>query len=334
MGIFDFKKQLSSVIEWKNQDPNIVVQKAQTTTDEIKNASKLLVAPGQGCILVYEGKVQDVLTEPNTYVLDTDNYPFITTLLKLRQQFESEYKMYLYFFRTAEFVNVGWGTASPVKYIDSVYGFPIELGAYGNFSVFLKEPEKFFTTIIGSKDVFTVDDLKELVISRITPALASELAQKNYSFKDIDANLLTLSQELKTKLNQDFADLGLTLDDFRIESATINDDTMRRINQIADIKAESLSAKEAGLDYVQLEKLKALRDAARNQGGLAGAGLQLGAGMEIGKMFNFEKDKNVSSDAGTNDEVAALQKLKVLLDENIITQEEFDAKKKEILSNL
>jgi len=50
--------------------------------------------------------VKSVLTEQGTYELQSDNHPFITTLLNLAQNFESEHKMRFYFFRTAELVNV------------------------------------------------------------------------------------------------------------------------------------------------------------------------------------------------------------------------------------
>lgn len=78
---------------------------------------------------------------------------------------------------------------------------------------------------------------------------------------------------------------------------------------------------------MDMEKLKALRDAAANEGGLAGAGLQFGAGLELGKTMLDKKDTNV-------DPVQQLQKLKLLLNEGIIIQEEFDAKKKEWLSKM
>ena len=64
-----FKRQLRSVIEWKEQDVHILFHRMETTTDEIKNSSKLIVAPGQGCLLVYDGKVKATLTEPDTYEL-------------------------------------------------------------------------------------------------------------------------------------------------------------------------------------------------------------------------------------------------------------------------
>jgi len=54
MGIMNFfRNQLSQVIEWDNQNPEILVYKFPSENDELKNASKLIVGPGQGVLLVY-----------------------------------------------------------------------------------------------------------------------------------------------------------------------------------------------------------------------------------------------------------------------------------------
>ncbi len=332
-----FRRQLSSVIEWKNQDSDKLFYRYNSASNEIKNASKLIIAPGQGCIIVYEGKIESVLIAEGTYMLETDNHPFVTTLLKLRQNFESEHKMRFYFFRTAEIVNQKWGTATPVKYKDSIYNFPIELGAYGNYSAKLIDAEKVFTNIVGSKDSFSTDDLRQIIISRATTELSSYLAKAKYSYQEIDAHLSEISIGLKEVLSSVFENIGLTVTDFRLEATSFNDETLDRINKIADITSESLAAKEADMSYVELEKLRALRDAARNEGGLAGAGLQIGAGLELSKSLisNNENSATLSS-AGNNmdDAVNQLKQLKSLLDDNIITQEEFELKKKEILGRI
>lgn len=328
-----FKKQLSIVIEWKNQDPNLLFHKADTPTDEIKSASKLIVTPGQGCLLVYEGKVRDVLTEAGMYLIESDNHPFITTLVKLRQSFESEHKMRLYFFRTAEVVNQLWGTPNPIKYLDPIYQFPIQLGANGNYSVRIVQPEKMFSSIIGSVDNYSTRELRQVITGRIAPILSSYLAQAAWSYREIDAHLAEMSQEVKTSTNSVSEDLGLELTDFRIESTIFDSETQERIDRIAGMTAEALSASEVGMDYTSLEKLRALRDAARNEGGLAGAGLQVGAGLELSKTVLQQKDgAGVSEEAG--DPIAQIQKLKKLLDEQIITAEEYDAKKKELLKRI
>ena len=327
MGLKDlFKRQLRTVIEWKEQDANQLFHLMNTTTDEIKNASKLIVAPGQGCIIVYDGEVMGTLTEPGIYAMETDNHPFITSLLNLAQQAESEHKMRFYFFRTAEMVNVLWGTASPVKYMEPDYKIPVALGACGNFSIRVANAEQMFTTLLGTVGDFSAHDVQNLVASRIVAPLTSFLADKAYPYRKVDSHLLEMSNELKMRTAEELARLGLELTDFRIDSVTFDDDTMERIGRVADMTAEKRAAEEVDLDYVGMQKLAALRDAARNEGGLAGAGLQLGAGVQLAK--------DIFKSEGGEDSTQRLRSLKALLDEKLITEEEYEKKKNEILSKL
>lgn len=334
MGIGDFfKRQLRTVIEWKDQQPELLLYKFPASTDEIKDASQLIIAPGQGCIIVYEGEIKEVITEEGLFHLQTDNYPFITNLVKFMQLFESEHKLRIYFYRKADIVNQSWGTPAPVKYLDPEYKLPVELGMYGNYSMHINDPALFFKDIVGSKDQYTTADSKSLLLSRLPQQLISHLAQAKLSYLQIDAELNTLSGALKEKLNIEFNNLGFALKDFKIQGTSFDKDTQQRVGKIADITAESRAAAEGGLTYIEIEKLKALRDAARNEGGLAGAGLQLGFGMEMGKVLDDKKEDMTAYNPNT-DPVVQLQKLKLLFDEQILTKEEFDAKKKEILSKM
>ena len=334
MGLGDFfRKQLNTVIEWEDQQADILLYKFPVPTSEIKDNSKLIVSPGQGCILVYEGKVTGVLNEEGIYSLATDNIPFLTTLSKYMQLFESEHKAHIYFYRKADILNQAWGTATPVKYMDAEYKLPVELGMYGNYSMRIANPLLLFTEVIGSRDRYTVDDSKSLLMSRLPQAIITLLAELKLSYIDIDAKLDSISKSLREKLNAEFVTLGLELKDFKIQGTTFDKSTQERIGKIADITAESRAASEGGMSYLELEKLRALRDAARNEGGLAGAGLQLGFGMEMGKVLDNKKEELVSFNLST-DPIIYLQKLKLLLDENILTQEEFDTKKREVLNRM
>lgn len=327
MGLRDlFKRQLRTVVEWKEQDGQLLFHLMETTTDEIKNASKLIVAPGQGCVVVYDGKVSGVLTEPDVYSMETSNHPFITSLLNLAQRSESEHKMRFYFFRTAEVVNVLWGTASPVKYIEPDYKLPVTLGACGNFSIKIADAGRMFTTLLGTISNYSVADAQELVSSRIVAPLSSFLAEKAYPYREVDSHLMDLSNELKERTAAELEQLGLELTDFRVNSVTFDEDTMERIGRIANMTAEQRAAAEVDLDYVSMQKLEALRDAARNEGGLAGAGLQLGAGVQLAK--------DVFKTQAADDSTERLRKLKKLLDEQLITEEEYEKKKNEIISQL
>ncbi len=311
MGLKDiFKRQLRTVIEWKEQKTNLLFHQLETTTDEIKDASKLIVAPGQGCIIVYDGKVRGVLTEPNIYEMETSNHPFITSLLNLAQQTESEHKMRFYFFRTAEMVT---------------------LGACGNFSIVISDPEKMFVTLLGPISDYYSQDVQELVSSRIMTPLTTFLAEKAYTYREVDTHLMEMSEDLKNKTAEELERLGLKLTDFRINSVTFDEETLERIGRIANMTTEKQAAAEVDLDYVSMQKLEALRDAARNEGGLAGAGLQMGAGLQLAQDIFKTQGKENSRESEITDR---LRKLKVLFNEQLITEEEYEKKKNEILSKL
>jgi len=327
-----FKNQLAKVIQWENQNPNWLWHQYPSSLNEIKNSSKLIVAPGQGCVLVYEGKIADVIEQEGIYNLQTDNHPFITTLQNLWQNFESEHKLFLYFFRKAEILNQSWGTATPIKYVDAVYNIPVEMGANGNFSYHINNIQFFYVNIVGSKSIFTTEDMQNILLGRIPQSIAQIIAEKKYSYQEIDAQLPQIADAVKNVLNLEYDLLGLQLSDFRITGTLFDSATKTRIAKVADINIDILSAKNAGLDYVELEKLRALRDAARNEGGLAGAGLQMGVGMELGKILNSGKEGILSNE--DEDVMQKLKKLKLLLDENIISPEDFESKKKEILSKI
>ncbi|MFG0211406.1 SHOCT domain-containing protein, partial [Streptococcus suis] len=87
-------------------------------------------------------------------------------------------------------------------------------------------------------------------------------------------------------------------------------------------------ANAAGVSYAQLQQLQALRDAAKNPGG-AGTIMGLGLGVGLGQQVSAVAAGSMQDDAPTR-----LKKLGDLLKQGLITQAEFDAKKKEILEKL
>jgi membrane protease subunit (stomatin/prohibitin family) len=337
MGLFNaIRGQLRSVIQWENPLPDDLFYRWSDNGDEIKNASKLIVGPGQGCIFVYEGKVEAVFDSERMVELKTANIPFWTTITKFMQAFVSEHKVGLYFFKRTEIVNQKWGTTSMIKYEDPKYKFPVGLRAFGNYSFKMTDPGAFFVNIVGGAGRYAVEDFRQVMGARIIQPLTDFFAESKYTYTDIDAKREELAQGIAAKLKQDFAVLGFEIKDFRIEGTSFDDDTMRRINRIADMTAEAQAAQAVGVNYAQVQQLEAMRDAARNPSGGAGAWMGLGAGIGMGQMMAGMMQMNQPQQAQqpANDPMAKLQKLKQMLDGGLITAAEYDAKKKEILSSM
>lgn len=336
MALIDgIRRQLRSVIEWDNPDTDLLLAQWTENGDEIKNASKLIVGPGQGCIFVYRGQVRAVIEEPCLINLETDNLPFWTTIKSFMQFFESEHKVGIYFFKKTKILDQKWGTTSPIKYQDPKYHFPVALKAYGNYSYQIADASDFFVNIVGSHQQMRVDEFRSILSARIIDPISDYLAECQYSFADIDANRDEISRGIAIKLAMVFRKLGFSISDFRIEGTDFDEDTLRRINRIADLTAEAQAVQAVGLDYAKVQQLDALRDAARNEGGGAGLGIGMGAGIGLGQgMAHSVAAASGLAATGYTPTATKLAELKKLFEAHLITEAEYTAKKQQILDKL
>lgn len=335
------KRQLRSVIEWENVSDDQLFYRWTNTGDEIKNASKLIIGPGQGCIFVYEGKVRSMHVEEGMIDLATDNVPFWTTVTKFMQAFESEHKVGIYFFRKAKILDQKWGTTSPIKYLDPTYQFPVGLKAFGSYSYRIDNPLEFFVNVLAGQSTYSTSDFRSVMSDRIMHPLGDFLAENKYSYNDIDANRIEIGDGMKQTLDHEFDKFGFTITDFRIEGTSFDSDTLERINRVASIAAESAAAKAAGMNYREFQHIEALRDAAKNEGGAAGAGVGIGAGIGLGQSMMQDMGgmgntptPTASSDSSEDELVAKLSKLRKLHDAELINDDEYRAKKQELLDQI
>ena len=334
MAIFgSFQEQARSVIQWHSESTDTLFYRWSGNGDEIKNASKLIVGPTQGCIFVYEGKVQTVFDKEGVFDIATANIPFITTIKKFMQNFESEHKTEFYFYKKSVVVDQKWGTLSPIKYLDPVYKFPVELIAFGNYSLQISDPRSFFVSIVGEQELFTVEELATIVNSRILHPMSDYFAESKLSYNDIDANREELGVAIEQKIDSVFSVLGFNLLDFRIEGTEFDKNTRDRINKIADTQAVHYAAAQVGVSYKDMRQLDALENASSNEGGTAGmfmganAGGMLSSGM--GEPF---KEKEVVVEQKTV--LERLTQLKSLYDLELISADDYEKKKHSILEEI
>lgn len=329
----DIKNQLRSVIQWEEPNQYQLFYKFKDQGDELKNASKLILQPGQGCIFTHEGKVEGVFEEEGLYELKTDNKPFITTVRKFMNAFESGHKTGIWFYRRADMINIRWGTRIPIKYNDPVYAFPVNLRAYGNYSLRITDPENFFRNILAGQSDYFVDELQEIFLSRITQPISNYLANAKFSYAEIDSNMENIAKGAQAKTISIFTDLGFKLLNFRIEGSSFDEETNKRIGEISDVQAEVHSANIAGVDFAELQKLKAMRDMAKNEGA-AGMGMGMFAGMNMGNTMNNTSNASQESQSAKVDVRSKLKELKELFEDDLISEEEFLAKKKQLLDSM
>lgn len=323
-----FKNQLRTIVQWETPAHDVLFQLYQQRNDELKNKSELILQPGQGCLLVYEGKVKDAITEPGKYTLDTDNIPFLSTMMAFMNSFETRHKTALYFFKTTQITGAHWGTADTVEYIDPVYHIPVGINAFGNYSFSFRDTLYFFEHFIGPVQTFTIRNMEDLVNQRLLQPMAQLLASAGVSVMELDKHRVALSSQFETALNEIVQPMGLTVNDFRIAGTSYNKATREHIQKIAAVGADVYNAQQAGVSYDQMQRLQAMREAAVNEGGLAAVGAGAGTG------FIVAQEMMKTATTQHSDPTARLTRLKELFTQQLITEQEYQQRKQEILKDL
>jgi membrane protease subunit (stomatin/prohibitin family) len=333
--MFDlFKKQFIEVIDWTEETDGVLAHRFPTLDREIQNGAQLTVRESQIALFVNEGNVADTFT-PGRYHLTTQNLPILTTLLNWDKGFKSPFKSEVYFFSTREQINQKWGTQTPIQIRDKEFGV-IRLRAFGTFSYTVDEPGTFFQKISGSREQYTASELDGQLRSMIVTSLATLLGKAETAFLDMAANQQAFSEQLKKELDMPFMNYGLKLCTFLVQSVTLPEelqtylDKQSQMSLVGDLKK-----------YANFQAADSISAAAQNPNGIAGAGVGLGVGAVIGQTFaqasqNLQGQPTASAaEAGPKeDPYEKLEKLHGLLTKQIITQEEYDKKKAEILKSI
>ncbi len=331
--MFDiFKKQFIDVIEWTENEEGVLAYRFPTLDKEIQNGAQLTVRESQVALFVNEGNIADSFT-PGRYKLTTENMPIMTTLMNWDKAFKSPFKSEVYFYSTREQLDQRWGTQQPITVRDKEFG-AIRLRTFGTFSYQVDEPNTFYQKLSGTREKYTVNELDGQLRSIITTTIASKLGQGETAFLDLAANQMLFSEQLRLELDQAFFNYGLKICTFLVQSITLPEELQPYLDKRASMNLVGDLAK-----YTQFQAADSIAAAAANPGGLAGAGVGLGAGAVIGQVFaqSTQQSMDASKDAGKREEqdpIELLEKLGNLLQKGIITQEEFDAKKAELLKRI
>jgi membrane protease subunit (stomatin/prohibitin family) len=332
MGVLDFLgKQFIDVIEWNEESDGVLAYRYPMRDQEIQNGAQLTVRESQLALFVNEGKVADLFS-PGLYTLQTKTLPILTNLKNWDKAFASPFKSDVYFFSTRTQIDQKWGTATPITIRDKEYG-PIRVGGYGIYSYLIKDPKLMFTKISGTRDVYRTTDLEGQLRSIIATFLASFLGTSEISFVDMAANQGQFSEVLKSKLSLEFDKYGLLLDSFFVQSVSLPEELQKRLDERAGMRMVGDMR-----NYTQFQAAQSIPIAAANEGGVAGAGAGLGAGMAMGQAmsqaFTQSLPNSQAAAVGGADQYSTLEKLHDMLKKGILSQEEFDKKKAEILSRI
>ena len=151
MGVMDMiKGQFLDVIEYVDTNGKILVKKYDRGgDDEIKEGSQVIVREGQAAAFIKGGNLADVM-EPGTYILNTDNFPFLSKMQAFSFGFRSPVIADLYFISLKQFVGNKWEMANPIIVRDKDLNMA-RITAFGKFSFRVIDVTRFVREIIGAQ---------------------------------------------------------------------------------------------------------------------------------------------------------------------------------------
>ncbi|MBQ8367567.1 MAG: SPFH domain-containing protein [Alphaproteobacteria bacterium] len=324
-------------IKFDSPNPDILVWK--WPSEEIKLGAQVIVNPSQEAIFVKGGTALDIFGA-GTHTLSTGNLPLLGKLVKWVFGKQTPFTAEIWFINKTIRRGLKWGTKSPIQVIDPEYNYPISVRAFGEWGLRINDVQSFVNQIVGTQIGADTDLIEEYfggeIVQKVSNLLSECIISNKTSVFQINSKLNILSETIQEQIATEFERFGIEIVNFNIERISIPEEENKKFQDILGKKMELTQLGDVNVSqaYMAVKSFEAINKAAENPSNnpmatLLGAGIGLGAGLPLGKQFADSVNTTTKEDP-----MQKLQKLKQLLDAGLITQNEFDSKKQEILSSL
>ena len=228
--------ELLKVIKFEGDDETLVWKHP---AEDFNTQSQLIVHESQEAILFRDGQALDSFG-PGKYTLETQNIPLLRGLINIPTEGESPFHCEVYFINKAYALNLEWGTSSRFQVLDPTFQVPLNIGASGSMEFLVEDARKFLIKVVGTQRIVTTDKVlfyfREKTVTKVKSYLATIMGQVSYLA--INQHLEEISEALKEKLNEDYAEYGINLINFYVSTIKVPDDDTERIKDALNRKME------------------------------------------------------------------------------------------------
>ncbi len=256
------------------------------------------------------------------------------------------------FVNLRELRGIKFGTHGPLAYNDSFYGTDLEIYSYGLFSIKVVDAVKFVRNYlppnVGSYSFDSLETRKQLVaefLHSFIVALNSLSAEYRISQLPSQADAIAASIASESANAGTWPErFGIELCGIAVENIEFSEDSRELVRAFSEKKMnvrayEGVSA-EAGNMAAQQMIAEGVRDNGLGEGGNMLFGLGFAGGLNpqnasqiaaSGVAQTTPAASSTTQAQSLDEQLETLKKLKELVDMGVLTQEEFDAKKKQVL---
>lgn len=307
--------------------------------EDFNTGATLIVMPGESALFVKGGVIEQEFDE-GTYKLSTENYPFVSRLRNAFSGGVSTFNCIVYFVRSAHTKELPWGFSLQVR--DPKLHIHTRLMVHGAYKIRVAKPALFLTKLVGGcinfmSEEALVDYFRNEFTQYIKSFIGDYIKMSDQEILGIVALQNVLAQECGLRVGPVFSGYGLELINFSIAGLEIPEDDPNR----QKLESAYATKTESGIyadEYGKFVEREILMDIAKNpSGGIAAAGAGLAMGLGADPLFGgMSKDvlRQNAVDFHTVSPLELMKELKGMRDIDAITQEEYEEKKRELLSRM
>ncbi|RSN78061.1 SPFH domain-containing protein [Candidatus Methanodesulfokora washburnensis] len=323
----------TNVIEWTNAGPDDILW--VYPYEDIRWGSVVVVHEYETAVFMRDGKVYDVLN-PGRHTITTQNIPLLTRAYRLVMGYgETPFKATIVFISLKQFRG-RFGISSRVRISPNAL-YTTELQAFGDYWFRVADPVLFLTQIAGAVKSLTTQDVSNFIRSFLSELLMQELSKR--SATDVYTNLEEVTRRIKADVVAEaFAQRGLELIDLKMGGVSLPLlEKMEKEDPTYGLPL--LIAIQKGEEDQVLQIVKTV-ESMRALGKSPGAGI-MGALFAIPQMLGAQPAQPAQPSQPAQPTQPAqksyadrLRELKKMLDDGLITQEDYDRVKKQILDEM
>ncbi len=312
---------------------------------ELNLGSQLVVNEGQEAIFVKGGIALDLFT-PGTHTLVSANIPLISKLTNSVFGGTTPFTTEVWFINKTAKRDMRWGTAQRIPVMETTLGFPINIGACGQWGFRIADSHSFVTQIVGAQLVADSRKIYSYFIGEINEKFGqtiNSILSNGTSFFSINSQLSAISDIVRKAVEDEFARFGIELVNFSISSINIPSNEMSQIQEVMHKRMEmqQLSNVQVGQGYVTAKSFEVMQEAAKNTGAAGaavgaatGLGLGIGAAIPMTQTMTNSMQQGANTNSAVDSPLERLELLKKMFEKGLLTQEEYDQKRSKIINEL
>ena len=226
-----FGGQLANVVEWEEFRDDMIFWK--WSNKEIKKGSKLIIRPGQDAIFLNHGRIEGIFKDDGEYDIESQIIPFLSTLKGFKFGFNSGMRAEVLFVNTKEF-QVKWGTKNAINIPAPNMPGGLPIRANGTFTFKVADYMTLIDKVAGIKQQYLVEDVKQRISAVLDQLLMKWISKEGKDMFNLQANSFEIANGIKTDLDMQVNDTGLTITGFNIMSFNYPENIQNMINKNAE----------------------------------------------------------------------------------------------------